>query len=75
MIPKDGQSLQKVIKNLSGKQLSMLTEFFHKEEYQQQEKIKRPHKILAPVAAAQEFESNLSMHRTNGFNNRTPHRL
>ena len=32
MIPQDEHSLSKLIKNLSGKQLSMLTEFFNKEE-------------------------------------------
>ena len=32
MIPQDSHSLSKLIKNLSGKQLAMLTGFFNKEE-------------------------------------------
>ena len=56
----------------------MLTEFFHNEDQEKQLKVKRP--VLLPQQAqaaattAQEFDSNLSLNRTNGFN-RTPHRL
>ena len=84
MIPQDGHSLQKLIKNLTGKQLAMLTEFFNKEDkifkknktFDNRTNLSQmspPTMLAQPAPAAEDLESSLSMTQINL--NRTPHRL